>query len=60
MKSEITRDQSGRINITTESGHFTVIPSDFSEEEILAEACSLHSYSASSDKWTDWVKKLIP
>jgi hypothetical protein len=59
MKSQITRDQSGRIEITTESGHFTVIPSDFSREEILAEAYTIYSYSESSDNWKDWVARLV-
>ncbi len=59
MKSQITRDQNGRIEITTESGHFTVIPSDFSREEILAEAYTLYSYSDSSDNWSDWVASLV-
>jgi hypothetical protein len=59
MKSQITRDLEGRIEITTESGHFTVIPSDFSREEILAEAYTLHSYSESSDNWKDWVSCLV-
>ena len=59
MESEITRDQDGRIEITTESGHFTVIPSDFSREEILAEAYTLYSYSESSDNWSEWVSHLF-
>ena len=59
MESEITRDQDGRIEITTESGHFTVIPSDFSREEILAEAYTLYSYSESSDNWSEWVSHLV-
>ena len=59
MKSQITRDQDGRIEITTESGHFTVIPSDFSREEILAEAYTLYSYSESSDNWSEWVLRLV-
>ena len=59
MESEITRDKDGRIEITTESGHFTVIPSDFSREEILAEAYTLYSYSESSDNWSEWVSHLF-
>lgn len=59
MKSQITRDQLGRIYIETENGDVTVIPSDFSTEEIMIEAATLHRYSETSDSLNDWESKLI-
>ena len=55
----IIKDQEGRTHVTTESGHYTVIPADFSREEILAEAYTLYVESGSSDQWGAWVDQLV-
>jgi hypothetical protein len=58
MKSTITKDQSGRLHIETDTGYFTVIPADFDKQDVLIEASSLHDYSESADTFSDWVKYL--
>ena len=59
MTTTITKDQEGRLHITTESGHYTVIPADSTRFEILAEAYTLYVESGSSDQWGAWLDQLV-
>jgi hypothetical protein len=59
MTLAITIDQSARIHLSTDSGAFTVIPTDFGRIDALAELGTLHSHCEEIDESTESYPKWL-